>query len=106
MEAVLITLGLLGAAVLGALLGDRWRAHDRIRRALGAVPRAAIRDAREGRPVRVAGRVVAAGEALLAPLTGRACVYWQVRVQAYLGTASSEPLYFEQKTGLLVEDDS
>ena len=51
------------------------------RRALERTPRTPIGEVRRGAPVRVVGQVRFAVEPLRAPMSGRPCVCWHVRVQ-------------------------
>ena len=59
----------------------------RIRRKLRSAEQCAIGELAQasGRPRRIAGMVVAVGEPLIAPLTGRACVFYETRVVRAVG---------------------
>lgn len=60
----------------------------RIRRALRKAPRCRIADAPEGQVVRLDGRVVP-GETLIAPLTGRPCVFYEALIEQYHSSGKS-----------------
>lgn len=59
----------------------------RIRRRLRSAQQCAVRDLTDGvrAPRRIAGMVVPIGEPLIAPLTGRACVYYETEVVRAVG---------------------
>lgn len=73
-------IAVFGAMVLGIAASWYWSGAMRLRRALRAAPRAPIAEVREGAVVRIDGRV-AEGETLVAPLTGRRCVYYVAVVE-------------------------
>lgn len=77
---VLVTAGLGVAALLA--VARRVRAPDPSPlRKLGAVKSRLIREALDGEPVKVFGVARAAKEPLVAPLSGRECVAWEVKVE-------------------------
>jgi hypothetical protein len=55
----------------------------RIKRALRNVKPTAIREARDGKAVKIVGELVYAGRSIEAPLSQRACAYYSVVVQEY-----------------------
>ncbi len=83
MEALLlIGLGLGCVAGLGVLVYRvAFSQRARGRRALGRTPRTPIGEVHRGERVKVTGHVGFAVEPLRAPMSGRRCVCWHVRVQ-------------------------
>lgn len=73
----------------------------RLRRGLAAARQWAIRDVPEGQVGRLAGMAAALGEPLVAPLSGRPCVYYDVRVQRHRGLETSD--FFELEHELIAE---
>jgi hypothetical protein len=96
---VALSSGLLFGAGVGI---QRWRARDR-RRLLSA-GRAIAR--LEAGPVRVVGRVVAGEVPLTAPITGRPCVAWDLRIEARGDGGWSSLVDERQAADFFVEDDS
>lgn len=99
---------ILLAVVVPKLFGRR----ARMRRRLRAAKQRAIRDLADSTavPHRIAGMVVAVGETLIAPLSGRACVYYETRVVRAIGWAilSSDIEYeiaVEKRSTPFVVDD-
>lgn len=80
---VLLVLAVIGViAVVSYLNSDKYK----VRKALETTPRTAIRELREGATAKVLGKVVPLGaELLTAPLSGRACVCWEVIVEEQTG---------------------
>ncbi len=64
----------------------------RIRRRVRAAPQCAIRELGEAAPAptRIAGMVVPVDEPLIAPLSGRPCVYYETRVVRMVGLGMEE----------------
>jgi hypothetical protein len=77
---------LLGVIVAGLLVGGPKR---RARRALRRLPLTPIADAAAGAWVRVGGTVEVLGAPLRAPLSGRACAYYEVRVEQKISAGRS-----------------
>ena len=73
---ILIILAVI-AIIVAAVYFEKER---RIKRAIRAVPKVALADGRTG-VVRVAGQLSYAAQPLSAPLSGRACAYYEVRVE-------------------------
>ncbi len=83
--------GLVAFAVLyasGVIARRRLRARRRrkLREAM-RTPITTIADAPEGKPIRIVGAVVATGELLTAPISGRRCVAFHALVEAHTGEA-------------------
>ena len=75
---------LAGVAFLGvAYLVWRYSHDGKVKRALENTPRVATTSFVDGSVGRVVGRVQALGPPLSAPLTGRSCVCYDVRVEEY-----------------------
>jgi hypothetical protein len=73
----------IGALVAGGYLLDRWFGGG-AERAIRRAPRRSIQTFPEGMPGVVRGRIVAhEGKSVRAPLSGRACVAYAVRVEEY-----------------------
>jgi hypothetical protein len=73
------------ATMLSAVVARRYffAPGRRIRRMLGGLARTPIRDAPDGKVVKVIGEVAPAGELLYAPLSGRACVHYEILVEEF-----------------------
>jgi hypothetical protein len=67
-------------------------------------PAARIADAREGRPATLTGVVRPRGELLVAPLSGRPCVAWQVRVRLREMSFDERRLVDEAAQDFLLDD--
>jgi hypothetical protein len=86
---------LIGAAVILALLAGiafcMWwfSAFQRTLRGLRRAPEVAVANAYDGMIVRIRGTIVAHGETLVAPLSGRACVHYDVHVEERVSTGKS-----------------
>lgn len=61
----------------------------RLRRTLARAPRYSIAEAVDGEIVKVAGRLEYAGDALEAPLSGRACVLFELVIEEYRSSGKS-----------------
>lgn len=85
-----------------------------IRSALEDMPRTAVRDAKTGALVKLVGRVRLTKKPLKAPLTGRACAFYEVTVQERISSGSGRyrrhhwvQLIHERKVvSFHVEDDT
>jgi DNA-binding transcriptional regulator YdaS (Cro superfamily) len=86
-----LLLPLLFFAVVLAVMGlSYWYSEAaKIRRALRAARKVAIREATSGEVVRVSGRVRPVGEPLRAPLSQRPCVYFETTVEEYRSSGKS-----------------
>jgi len=99
-------------AILPSLLavtvfGIWWLSEDQwIRRALRRARRVDIRDAKAGELVKIIGKVAPAGAQLRAPLSGRACVLYDVIVEESSGRGGTwSPIIREtHAVDFLVED--
>ena len=82
--------GLLIVGFVVALVVIAWyfSAEAKTRRALRAAPRVSIAQFPEGAPARIVGRVED-GERLIAPLSGRPCVFYQAIVEQYHSNGKS-----------------
>ncbi len=81
---ILIILAVI-AIIVAAVYFEKER---RIKRAIRAVPKVALADGRTG-VVRVAGQLSYAAQPLSAPLSGRACAYYEVRVEEWRSNGKS-----------------
>jgi hypothetical protein len=97
---------MLAAAGIGHKLRRRWsREGARLRRKLARTKLTAIKDAAGG-VAKIAGRVGAASSAaspsasLVAPLSGRPCLYWSITVRRY----DLEVLHAERGVDFFVRD--
>jgi hypothetical protein len=87
------SIGIVAFAGLFTMLAAvHWyrNAPRRIRRHLGAAKRYRIGELPEDTVGRIVGRVEPTGPMLRAPLTGRACVFYQVKVSGDTGTIITE----------------
>ncbi len=76
---ILLAVSFVGAATARVLFTrDR-----RVKRALRSVKPTPIRDARDGKAVKIVGELVYAGRTIEAALSRRACAYYSVRVEEY-----------------------
>jgi len=81
--------------------------EQRIRRALQRAPRVDIHEARAGDVVKIIGKVASAGAQLQAPLSGRACVLYDVLVlQRYGNNGWREIIRETNAVDFLVEDET
>lgn len=80
MNPGILVLGLLVALGVVAV-GAYFNKEARIKRALRKTPRSTIREVRDGEAVKLVGRLAYAMPAMTAPLTGRACALYEVRVK-------------------------
>lgn len=76
-----VSLGALGVRI--AFTRDR-----RIKRALKQVKPTLIRDAKDGKAVKIVGELVYAGRSIPSPLSQRACAYYSIVVTEYRGRGS------------------
>ena len=82
---VLVLLFFAGVAIYAWYFSEA----ARIRRALKAAPRVDIARVQQGQVAKIAGAVRPLGEPLRAPLTGRACVFYEVTVEEYRSSGKS-----------------
>jgi hypothetical protein len=81
---------LLIGIVVGAIVVFAMFSHDaQVKRALKKAPLAKINALAEGRPGKIVGAVRPFEQVLTAPLSGRRCVYWIVRVEQRRHTGKS-----------------
>ena len=73
----------LAGVVAGLTTRVLYSRDRRIKRALKRVKPTPIRDARDGKVVKIVGELVFAGRSLPAPLSQRACAYYSIRVEEY-----------------------
>lgn len=100
---------LLIAAGGAALLGIHWYFSEdqKNARALSALRTTPIRDVKSGDIVRIEGRVRVIEPVLNAPLTGRACVHYDLQVEKQASKNRMERVIGETKSvPFAVEDDS
>jgi hypothetical protein len=72
------------SAVAGLITGRVVLTRDRrIKRALHAVKPTLIRDAKDGKAVKIVGELVYAGRSISAPLSQRACAYYALHVEEF-----------------------
>ena len=83
--------------VLASAALPRLSPRGALRRRASAVPQFSIRDLPEGQPGRLAGMVAAVGPVLTAPVSGRACVYYEVAVRRHRGLETTDWLEFEHQ---------
>lgn len=86
MDAILLALALCAIPV--GIAFWYWSDTATIRRALRKARHASIAEAPEGAVVRIDG-VIADGETLIAPLTGRACVFYLATIEEYVSSGRS-----------------
>ncbi|MFO0587692.1 MAG: hypothetical protein U0441_09135 [Polyangiaceae bacterium] len=84
-------LWLIILVVFAAIALFSWYFSDaaKIRRTLKATPRIDIGRVEQGRVAKIAGAVRPLGQPLRAPLTGRACVFYEVTVEEYRSSGKS-----------------
>lgn len=81
--------------------------HARLKRELRAAPTVKIGELAQGQTARVVGRAHRLDSDLVAPLTGRTCVYYVVRVDREVGDDGwQQVIYEEQGVPFVVEDDT
>jgi hypothetical protein len=101
---VLVFLVVAGViALVGYLNSDKYA----IRKSLEATPRTSIRALQDGSLAKVHGKVVPIGEPLEAPLSGRACVAWEVVVEENTGGKNShwvERIHEREARDFLLDD--
>jgi hypothetical protein len=85
-----LLVGVMAALVIGVgAVAMYFREGARIRRALRAAPRRKIAEAAEGAVVRIDGQAIAHGETLIAPLTGRTCVFYEALIEEFVSQGKS-----------------
>lgn len=112
MDSIMIkVVGAIGGAVFVlAMIPKLFGRTARLRRRLRSATQRAIHGVPPATPCRFAGMVTAIGDPLIAPLSGRACVYYETRVVRSIGleTTALETTYeiaVEQRTVPFVLDD-
>lgn len=75
MTGILIFIGMIGAAIGLGALGWYFSEEQAIHRAIAALPRIAIRDAKHGDLVRIQGKIRPHATPLNAPLSQKVCVH-------------------------------
>src|ERR1051326_4389612 len=80
MELVVGILVFLGIIIFLAVYFSK---TARIKRKLRSAPRRGVGEVQEGEVVKVAGQIAPVGQTLTAPLSGRSCVYYHVKVEQY-----------------------
>jgi len=110
--AVKVVGGILALFLVIAAIPKLFGRRARLRRKLRAAQQRAIRDLAESVPAtrRIAGMVVAIGEPLIAPLSGRPCVFYETRVERTVGLGVSSwdvelLVAFEKRNVPFVVDD-
>ena len=89
MDGVVLVVVVGAIAVVAAIvLGGYFQRGARLRRALRGAPRSAIAEVAEGAVVRVHGTVTA-GATIIAPLTGRSCVFYEAVVEERVSNGKS-----------------
>jgi hypothetical protein len=83
----------------------------RIKRLLRRIKPTAIRDAADGRVVKIVGELVYAGRSIPSPLSQRACAYYSIVVEEYRGRGTRgghwrEIVHEEKGIDFYVRDDS
>ena len=112
METLLLVGVCVGGVAFVAVLAYRaaFSTRARGRRQLGRTSRTPVAQARPGEPVKVVGRVRFVGESLRAPMSGRRCACWHVRVQqakqGAQGGSWDEVLDETEGQDFLLEDDT
>jgi hypothetical protein len=104
-EIVLIVFGVVGVI---ALAGYYFSRQMVVRRALRAHQQKRISDFLDGDNGKIIGKAVFAGETLYAPLSGRQCSWYHVRVQEYRSSGKSghwHTVFEESKKGDVVISD-
>ena len=104
MELLLLALGVFGVAAIGGAMAGLFDKHERIRRLLRRARTIPIRDVRDGQVAKVVGRVRPPGEPLIAPLTGRKCVYWEIEVTEWEGTRARQITRTHDQRDFVIED--
>jgi len=84
-EELLFPLGFLVAAVGTLTMRIAFSRDRRIKRALRRVKPTPIRDAKDGRAVKIVGELVYAGRSIPSPLSQRPCAYYSIVVEEYRG---------------------
>lgn len=91
MEPLFLTLAGAAAAAAGVRLFSWWWSTEQVtKRALRSRSSVPIAEARARSRVKVVGRVVAVGEPLSAPITGRPCVHWQLVIESKQRSGKSD----------------
>lgn len=105
MEALIFV---TAAVVAGAAVAyDQYLSpRARLRRALERAPRAAIRDAPDHAPVKIAGRLKSAGPLFKAPLSGRPCVGYHVIVREMQGNTPVTLIDTQLARDFTLQDDT
>lgn len=83
MLELLVSFSFLAAAVGGLTARFVFTRDRRIKRALHAVKPTLIRDAKDGKAVKIVGELIYAGRSISAPLSQRACAYYALSVEEF-----------------------
>jgi len=101
----------IAVAALAIVLAIAWFVGERrIKRTIASAPHRAIAALSDGAVARVAGKVVlASAETIRAPLSGRACVFYEIRVQEWMQQTHGywrETVHELRGVPFTLEDDS
>ncbi len=95
-------------AVVAAIGGASWyftgRHQRRIKKAIRNAPLVPIREASEGATIRITGTLFEGERLLTAPLSGRPCCAWHLRVIENQGKTSREVVNLHESVDFLIED--
>jgi hypothetical protein len=84
-----ITLVILAIGIVIVVVAWYFSDEQKTKRAIRDSPRAKIAEAQAGQVMRLTGRVSYLGEPVRAPLSGRACAYYEVIIQEYRSSGKS-----------------
>ncbi len=76
-----------------------------VQRGLWKLPATPIKDVVEGARIKIKGRLAYQGDPIAAPLTGRKCAYYALRVEVTTPNQAWVPLVTEEKGGDFVLED-
>jgi hypothetical protein len=105
-ELLLLALGVFGVAAIGGAMAGLFDKNERIRRLMRRARTIPIRDVRDGQVAKVVGRVRPPGDPLIAPLTGRPCIYWEIEVTEWEGTHARQITRTHDQRDFLIDDGS
>ncbi|TRX58998.1 hypothetical protein FNH22_10735 [Fulvivirga sp. M361] len=74
-------------AVVSLLIARHFKRDERILRSLEAVQRVAIRDAKKDQKVRIKGKIREQDDLLVAPISGKKCVAYQIEVSQVISSS-------------------
>lgn len=98
----------IGIMILIAVLAIYFSKKAVIRRAIRNTPHKPIREFQEGDMGKIIGKIVFAGQTLLAPLTGRPCAAYQVEIQEWKRSGKRHrwvTVITEEKKGDIIIND-